>query len=300
MLVRRAVPWTLAAAGQCRFYTPSGKEIQKLRYRTDAAIVDCKKALTATEGNFEEAITWLQKHGAAKAVKKSDRVTDYGMLAVACGSGAAAVLQICSETDFAARNEKFLSFADSTRKAAEKMFAETTHGLMEHNLSEADYATRTAEFYAQLQKAVEEERTRTVSAMGENIALKQVIALPRLDSEQSALAVNIADDRLFGFYVHNSIGDFSRIGMMASIVQLQPRDADGSVASLPEKVPTSEIAQHCVANFSNDAVFGQQKVLGTDETTGQWMKRYKVKLQRSLTVKFGEAPLSNTLVVPKK
>merc|ERR1711924_370871 len=96
-MFRRVAMSCVPRTQQCRMYSVSAKVIQSLRYRTEAPMTDCKKALVATEGNMEEAIKWLQKHGAAKAVKKGDRVTDHGpaLAAVSTMGKGAAVVQVC-------------------------------------------------------------------------------------------------------------------------------------------------------------------------------------------------------------
>lgn len=93
----------------------SASEVKELREKTGAGLMACKKALTEANGNMEQAIDELRKKGAAKAASKSDRSTAEGVVAI---SGRAVVKILC-ETDFVARNEQFVAFADELVKKAE-------------------------------------------------------------------------------------------------------------------------------------------------------------------------------------
>jgi elongation factor Ts len=81
--------------------------VKDLREKTGAGMMDCKSALTATAGEVAAAIDWLRAKGLAKAAKKSTRVAAEGLVAVAVRGPAGAVVEVNSETDFVARNEKF-------------------------------------------------------------------------------------------------------------------------------------------------------------------------------------------------
>lgn len=90
----------------------TAETVRELRERTGAGMMDCKKALTETSGNFEEAIDWLRKKGLGAAAKKAGRVAAEGSVtAYIHGEGRIGVLlEVNSETDFVARNEKFQEF----------------------------------------------------------------------------------------------------------------------------------------------------------------------------------------------
>ena len=83
--------------------------VKELREKTGVGMMDCKKALNETDGDFEAAVDWLRKKGLSKAAKKADRVAAEGLVAVATEGGQGAVVEVNSETDFVARNEKFQS-----------------------------------------------------------------------------------------------------------------------------------------------------------------------------------------------
>jgi elongation factor Ts len=79
-------------------------------------MMDCKAALTETGGNLEEAVDWLRKKGLMKAAKKAGRVAAEGLVGVAVGADAGALVEVNSETDFVARNDEFQTFV---KRAAE-------------------------------------------------------------------------------------------------------------------------------------------------------------------------------------
>jgi elongation factor Ts len=92
--------------------TISATSVRDLRERTNAGMLDCKKALEETQGDFEKAIEWLRKKGLASAAKKADRLASEGTIhGYIHGEGRVGVLvEVNSETDFVARNEGFKNF----------------------------------------------------------------------------------------------------------------------------------------------------------------------------------------------
>lgn len=90
----------------------SAKDVKELRERTSAGMLDCKKALQETDGNFDKAVEWLRTKGIAKAGKKAGRIAAEGMVHsyIHPGSRVGVLLEVNSETDFVARNEGFQSF----------------------------------------------------------------------------------------------------------------------------------------------------------------------------------------------
>jgi len=86
------------------------KDIKRLREITDAGMMDCKQALAATDGDMEKAQEWLRKKGLGAAAKKADKVAAEGVVAVTTAGNKAFMVEINSQTDFVAKNEKFQSF----------------------------------------------------------------------------------------------------------------------------------------------------------------------------------------------
>ena len=84
--------------------------VGELRAKTDAPMMECKKALTETNGDLDAAVDWLRKKGIASAAKKADRVAAEGLVAAVTTGTKGLVLEVNCETDFVARNEDFKSF----------------------------------------------------------------------------------------------------------------------------------------------------------------------------------------------
>lgn len=87
-------------------------DVKELREKTGAGMLDCKKALEATEGDMEKAIDWLREKGIAKAAKKESRIAAEGLCQIKTEGNNAVILEVNSETDFVAKNEEFTKFVD--------------------------------------------------------------------------------------------------------------------------------------------------------------------------------------------
>tara|TARA_B100001179_G_scaffold121515_1_gene86824 strand:+ start:681 stop:1613 length:933 start_codon:yes stop_codon:yes gene_type:complete len=140
-------------------------EIKELRESTGAGMMDCKKALSETNGNMEEAVDWLRTKGLASAAKKSGRIAAEGLVAVSSADDnkAAAIVEVNSETDFVARNEQFQNVAEAIAKYAVK-----TAGVLE-DLQEYKCDT--------FGKPVKDVITDTIATIGENINLRRASGL---------------------------------------------------------------------------------------------------------------------------
>ena len=91
--------------------------IKSLRDRTGAGLTDCKKALTENNNDLEKATDWLREKGIAKAAKKADRIAAEGLTTIVSEGNYALICEVNSETDFVAKNEKFVNFVNTIAKA---------------------------------------------------------------------------------------------------------------------------------------------------------------------------------------
>ncbi|TAM27126.1 MAG: translation elongation factor Ts, partial [Nevskiaceae bacterium] len=96
----------------------TAKLVAELRERTGAGMMDCKKALVATEGNIDAAAEKMRMEGMVKADKKASRVAAEGRIAVAVGADAIALVEVNCETDFVAKGEDFVALADAAAALA--------------------------------------------------------------------------------------------------------------------------------------------------------------------------------------
>ena len=93
--------------------TITASMVRDLRQETGAGMMDCKKALTETNGDFKAAVEYMRKKGIANADKKASRIAAEGVVAISREGHKAALVEINSETDFVAKGEDFVSFAEA-------------------------------------------------------------------------------------------------------------------------------------------------------------------------------------------
>jgi len=137
--------------------------VKELRESSGAGMLDCKKALTETDGNVEEAIDWLRKKGLAAAAKKAGRVAAEGLVGVFADGNAAAVVEVNSETDFVARNEIFQGYVSKVSALALE--------------AEGDVEKLAALPYGEEGRDVAAQLTHLVGTIGENMNLRRSAAL---------------------------------------------------------------------------------------------------------------------------
>ena len=94
----------------------SAKDVMELRKQTDCGMMECKKALTQADGDFEKAIEILREQGLAAANKKAGRIAAEGMVYAVSFDNCAVVVEVNAETDFVAKNDKFVKFVKDTTK----------------------------------------------------------------------------------------------------------------------------------------------------------------------------------------
>ena len=95
----------------------SASLVKELRETTGAGMLDCKKALEATNGSIDEAINWLREKGISKAAKKADRIAAEGLAATLIEGNKAVIVEVNSETDFVAKNEEFKNLVNTILEA---------------------------------------------------------------------------------------------------------------------------------------------------------------------------------------
>lgn len=137
----------------------TAEQVKELRERTGAGMMDCRKALVATNGDIEAAIEKLRMEGQAKAVKKAGRTAADGTIAVAGKADGLALVEVNCETDFVAKGDDFQSFAATAAKAALESRATTIEQLA---AAKAGGAT------------LEDLRKTLIAKIGENITLRRV------------------------------------------------------------------------------------------------------------------------------
>src|SRR5260221_9417549 len=100
--------------------------VKELREKTGAGMMDCKKALSETQGELEKAIDWLRTKGLSAAAKKAGRIAAEGLVGVIANGNRGAVIEVNAETDFVGRNETFQKFVATTARIALDTAADMT------------------------------------------------------------------------------------------------------------------------------------------------------------------------------
>jgi elongation factor Ts len=181
--------------------------VKELRERTGAGMMDCKKALTETDGDLDKAIEYLQIKGIAKAAKKESRVAAEGLVgtSIAADAKRAGIVEINCETDFVARNEEFNAFVDAV---ASKVVTDGNADVEALLASDLDG------------KPLDEVRKAKIASIGENITLRR------------AAFVSVDGEGLIGAYVHGG-GSIGVLVQLSSDVALDP---NGDAADLAKDV----------------------------------------------------------------
>ncbi|MDF2946007.1 MAG: tsf [Bacillales bacterium] len=150
--------------------------VKELRETTGAGMMDCKKALTETNGDMEKAIDYLREKGIAKAAKKSDRIAAEGLTYIATSGDKAVILELNSETDFVAKNEGFKT-----------LLAEVSEHLLNSSASNVEEVlTETMANGV----AVQDHINTAIAKIGEKLSLRRFTLLTKNANEA------------FGAYLH--------------------------------------------------------------------------------------------------
>ena len=208
--------------------------VKQLRVETGTAMMDCKKALIATDGDMEAAVDWLRTKGRASAAKKAGRVASEGLVGVATGLRGAAVVEINAETDFVARNENFQELVRTVATLA------IDHGGSIDNLAATAFPGGAG--------SVSEKITALVSTIGENIQLRRC----------AALTVNSG---IVATYIHGaSAPDLGRIAVLvalessgdeAKLTQLGKQVSMHIAAAQPQALSIEDLDQAVVEREKN-------------------------------------------------
>ncbi len=134
--------------------------VKELRAITDAPMMDCKKALDETAGNINDAVKYLREKGAAKAVKKASRVASEGLVVAVQRDNQIALVEVNSETDFVARNDDFIGFANDLARVT-----------LDNNVTDVEQL-KAAKINAD--ETIEQRRQTLVAKLGENLNVRRV------------------------------------------------------------------------------------------------------------------------------
>lgn len=183
--------------------------VSELRKKTGAGMMDCKKALTETAGNMEEAVDFLRKKGLSAAAKKSGRIASEGAVAAGSEGSVGAMIELNAETDFVAKNDAFQAFVAGVKDV-----------LLVNNV--ADVEALKAIDYPGTGRTVAAELTHQIATIGENMGIRRIA---RIDAGQGVVTS----------YIHGA-------GKIGVLVELQTESTDEKVAALGK-----QLAMHVAA-----------------------------------------------------
>ena len=165
--------------------------VKELRIKSSAGMMDCKKALSETNGDMDAAVDWLRKKGLATASKKSGRVASEGLIGIYIEDNFGSIVEVNSETDFVARNVEFQTFVSSVAK------------ISLNNKGDLDDILKSK--YLNFDKNVQEVLTDKIAKIGENMSLRRTNVL------------SVSNGIIAG-YIHNSVNDnLGKIGVLVSL-----------------------------------------------------------------------------------
>ena len=179
--------------------------VKELRDQTGAGMMDCKAALTETQGDAQAAVDWLRKKGLAKAAKKAGRIAAEGLIGMKLSGRKGVLVEVNSETDFVARNQQFQDLVRTIADVALEMGGDV----------DTIKAAKTGS--ATLADTI----SSTIATIGENIALRR------------AAVLSIKQGVVSG-YVHNSIAD--GLGKIGVIVALESTGTANELAAVGRQV----------------------------------------------------------------
>ena len=189
--------------------------VKELRETTSAGMLDCKKALTETNGDMEQAIDWLRKKGLASAAKKASRIAAEGLVAVAVDGNKGAVVEVNSETDFVAKNEIFQEYVEDAAQVALMYKGEV-----------CDMKTFQC---PKVHKSFEERLTDMIAKIGENMNLRR------------AKMIEVKDG-VVASYIHNAARP--NVGKIGVLVALE---------STGDKTKLAELGKHIAMHVAASA-----------------------------------------------
>ena len=138
----------------------SATDVKTLREMTGVGMMDCKKALTATDGDMDKAVEWLREKGLAAAQKKAGRIAAEGMAYAAVYDGVGVVVEVNAETDFVAKNELFVNFVKGVAQVVAQQNPADMDALMACKYPDSDLT-------------VEQTQQDKVLVIGENIKVRR-------------------------------------------------------------------------------------------------------------------------------
>ena len=210
--------------------------VKELRIKSSAGMMDCKKALSETNGDMDAAVDWLRKKGLATASKKSGRVASEGLIGIFIGDNMGSIVEVNSETDFVARNTEFQEFVSSVAKIS--------------LINKGDLDDILKSKYLNFDKNVQEVLTDKIAKIGENMSLRRTNVL------------SVSNGIIAG-YIHNAVNDnLGKIGVLVSLESNADKSALKKLGKeLAMHIAATSPSSISVNDLSSDIVERERSVL---------------------------------------
>ena len=235
--------------------------IKKLREATGCGIADCNKALVACNDNFEDAVDWLRKKGLSYAAKKSSRNATEGLIGIAIEGSKAAIVEVNSETDFVARNDKFQELVLNCAKAS-------------LNINNYDNYIEDVKNQVINGKKISDEFTDKIASIGENLQLRR------------GKNVELSGKGLIVSYIHNQISqNLGKIGVLVVLEsdaneellkEIGKQIAMHIAATKPEYLDRTQVPEERL-NREKDVLIEQAKNSGKPQNIIDKMMEGRIK-----------------------
>lgn len=270
----------------------SENPIKELRELTGSGFVDCKKALDATNGNMQEAIKWLQENGIAKAIKKSGRIAAEGLVATRVNDEYGVIYEVNSETDFVAKNDKFIALVN-----------EIGDILINNNF-------KTNEECLKLKNSkgmtIEELATLATSTIGEKISFRRAAKFEKKngisigsythsDGQKATLFVaeGANDDSLKGIAMHITAMNPEFLNEssvpMERVEKLKAEFAESdALKGKPEAIKENILKGMLRKSLSEDTLTEQDYVVESGKTIAKFLKENNAKEISMIRFEVGE------------
>lgn len=270
-------------------------QVKELREKTGAGMMDCKKALTETDGDIAAAIDWLREKGIAKSQKKAGRIAAEGLTRVATEGNTGIIFEVNSETDFVAKNEQFLHLLDVIEKALLAAKPANTEAALEVETPEGK---------------VNDLVINATATIGEKISFRRVAVVKKADDETfgkymhmggtiSSLVVTKGGDETVAKNLAMQVASMNPIYATEADIpetafnhekelQMQMMKEDPKMANKPEKVLENILKGKVKKHFKDQCLADQEFFLDSKKSVSQYLKEEKAEVVSFVRYQVGE------------
>ena len=270
-------------------------QVKELREKTGAGMMDCKKALTETDGDIAAAIDWLREKGIAKSQKKAGRIAAEGLTRVATEGNTGIIFEVNSETDFVAKNEQFLHLLYVIEKALLAAKPANTEAALEVETPEGK---------------VNDLVINATATIGEKIYFRRVAVVEKADDETfgkymhmggtiSSLVVTKGGDETVAKNLAMQVASMNPIYATEADIpetafnhekelQMQMMKEDPKMANKPEKVLQNILKGKVKKHFKDQCLADQEFFLDSKKSVSQYLKEEKAEVVSFVRYQVGE------------